>query len=192
MDTHPQVLQIVALVAGVLLCSSSSPMGVWPPSAAEPMATPTTVHAFPYRVIATGHGATPTAESELVWIVQRGAASGEQRTDLGGSPLGFVIAQRGVLSVYDDDGKFVTELNPGQATFLSPGAPGSIGIASGDLVPYVQITLVPAAGVPDVSPREMLVSESFPPPTGNAYLELVRGILTRHPHSRQRGRSSRR
>ncbi len=112
-----------------------------------------------------------------MWIVQRDAASGEQRTDLGGSPLGFVIAQRGVLSVYDDDGTLVTELNPGQATFLSPGAPGSIGSARGDLVLYVQIALVPAAGVPDDPPREMLVSESFPAPTGNAYLELVRGIL---------------
>ena len=173
-----RILQLVGLVAGMLLWSSSSPMGVLPPSAAaEPRGTPTTERGFPYHVIATGHAPTPVGGSELVWLVQRGAASGEQRGDLGPFLLGFVLAQRGALSVYDDDGTLVTKLSPGQATFLPPGAPGSIGSASGDLVLYSQIALVPAAGVLDDLPRDMLVSEPFPAPDGDAYFELVRGIL---------------
>ena len=174
----PRILQIVALVAGVLLWSSFPPMAVFPPSAAaEPTGTPSPERGFPYHVIATGHGATPVGGSELAWLVQRGAVSGEQRRDFSPFPLRFVLAQRGTLSVYDAEGTLVMELRPGQATSLPPGGPRSIGSASGDLVLYSQIALVPAAGVPADLPREMLASEPFPVPDGDAYFELVRGIL---------------
>jgi hypothetical protein len=175
----PRILQTIVLVAGILLWISPSPLTVLPPSAAaEVIGTPTTEHDFPYLVIATGLGATADAGSELVWLVQLGAASGEQRRDLSPFPLGFVIAQRGALEVFFGSDTPVMELRPGQATFLPPGEPGSIGSASGDLVLFAQIALIPAAGVPDDLPRDMLVSEPFPVPDSDAlHFELVRGIL---------------
>ena len=175
---NPRVLHIIGLAAGVLLWVSSPLMGVMPPTAAKPMGTPTTEPGFPYHVIATGLGTTADVGPEMAWLVQRGAASGARRIDLSGFPLGFVIAQRGALDVFDGSGTRVTELGLGQATFLPPGAPGSVGSARGDLVLYAQIALVPAAGVPDDLPRDMLVSEPFPVPDGGALrFELVRGML---------------
>ena len=100
-----RILQIIGLVAGMLLWASLSPIGFFPPSAAaESRGTLTTERDLPYRLIATGHGAAPVAGSELVWILQRGTASREQRGDLGAFALGFVTAQRGILDHFDERG----------------------------------------------------------------------------------------
>ena len=175
----PQILQTAGLVAGLLLAGAHSPMGTFPSSgAAELPATPTAEQVSPLLVIAAGSGARPDASSDLVWLVQRGAASGEQRTELAAFPLGFVLAERGTLVVFDGNGTRVTELGPGRATLLPAGARGSFGSANGDLMLYVQIALVPVTAVPDTLPRGMLVSEPFPAVGGATLnLELVRGIL---------------
>jgi hypothetical protein len=131
-----------------------------------------------YHVIASGHGSVPAAGSELVWLMQRGAASGEQRAEVDAFPLGFALALRGTLDIVDTNGARFSELKPGQATILPAGEPGSFGSSSGDVVLYVQIALVPLSGVPDTLPREMHVSEPFPASGGHTFdLELMRGIL---------------
>jgi hypothetical protein len=175
----PRILQTAALVAGMLLAVGYSPPEVFPSSSAsEPLATPTAEHVSPFLVIAAGSGARPDASSELVWLVQRGAASGEQRTDLAAFPLGFVLADRGTLVIFDTGGTRITELGPGRAALLPTDERGSFGSANGDLVLYVQIALAPVAAVPDTLPRGMLASEPFPAPSGDSVnLELMRGIL---------------
>jgi hypothetical protein len=174
-----QILQTASLVAGLLLIVAHSPMGMFPASGAtELLATPTAEQISPLLVIAAGSGARPDASSDLVWLVQRGAVSGEQRTELAAFPLGFVLADRGTLVIFDANGTRVTELGPGRATLLPAGEGGSFGSASGDLVLYVQIALVPVTVVPDTLPRGMLASEPFPAAGGATLsLELVRGIL---------------
>jgi hypothetical protein len=134
-------------------------------------------------VIAAGSGATPDASSDIVWLVQRGAASGEQRTELAAFPLGFVLVERGTLVIFDGNGSPFTELGSGRATLLPAGERGSFGSANGDLVLYVQIALVPIAAVPDTLPQGMLASEPFSAPgSATLSLELVRAIInpTRH------------
>jgi hypothetical protein len=175
----PRICQTAALVAGMLLAVGFSPREVFPTSAAsELLATPTAEPNSPLLVVAAGSGARPDETSDLVWLVQRGAASGEQRTELAAFPLGFVLAERGTLVVFDANGTHITELGPGQAILLPLGTRGSFGSANGDLVLYVQIALVPVAVVPDTLPRGTLVSKSFTAPSGDTIsLELVRGIL---------------
>ena len=150
---------------------------MFPTSAAsELLATPTAD--ITLLVVAAGSGARPDETSDLVWFVQRGAASGEQRTELAAFPLGFVLAERGTLVVFDANGTHITELGPGQAILLPVGTRGSFGSANGDLVLYVQIALVPVAVVPETLPRGTLVSKSFTAPSGDTIsLEPVRGIL---------------
>jgi hypothetical protein len=163
----------------MLLAVGYSPRGVFSTSAdMELLATPTAGQSSPLLVIAAGSGATPDARSDVVWLVQRGAASGEQRTELAAFPLGFALVERGTLVIFDANGSPITELGAGRATLLPAGERGSFGSANGGLVLYVQIALVPVAAVPDTLPRGMLASESFSAPHGATLgLELVRGIL---------------
>jgi hypothetical protein len=145
---------------------------------AEQLATPNAEPISPLLVIAAGSGARPDASSDVVWLVQRGAVAGDQRTEPASFPLGFVLAERGTLVIFDADETRIMELGPGRATLLPAGARGSFGSASGDLVLYVQIALVPVAAVPETLPRGMLASEPFPAEGGAALsLELARGIL---------------
>src|SRR3954471_23022104 len=162
----------------MLLAVGNSPQGIFPSSATELRATPTAVQSSPLVVIAAGSGATPDASSDVVWLVQRMAASGEQRTELAAFPLGFVLVERGTLVIFDANGTPITELGSGWATFLPAGERGSFGSANGDLVHYVQIALVPVPAVPDSVPRGMLVGDAFSVPRGPTLgLELVRGII---------------
>jgi hypothetical protein len=174
-----QILQTAGLVVSLLVALGYSPMGTLPSSGAtELLATPTAEQISPLLVIAAGSGARPDASSDLVWLVQRGAVSGEQRTEVATFPLGFVLADRGTLVIFDGNGTRVTELGPGRATLLPAGARGSFGSANGDLMLYVQIALVPVTAVPDTLPRGMLASEPFPAAGGATLsLELARGIL---------------
>lgn len=175
----PHMRQIAGLVAGMLLAAVSLPMDSGPAaSAVTPRATPVADRDFPHYAIARSHGTTPAAGSTLVWFVQRGAVSGEQRRDGPAFPLGFVLAQRGALTILDAQGRRIMELAPGQATALPPDEPGLFASASGDLVLYDQIALVPAAGVPDDLPQGTLASDPFPAPGSDSLdIELIRGFL---------------
>jgi len=129
-------------------------------------------------MIAAGSGATPDARSDVVWLVQRMAASGGQRTDLAAFPLGFVLVERGTLVILGANGIPITELSSGRATLPPADERGSFGSANGDLVLYIQIVLVPVAAEPDTLPRGMLASDPFSAPHGATLgLELVRGII---------------
>ena len=177
-----RIVQILGLMAGMLLLAGALLTGSFPASGAAALsATPTAERDFPYHVIARGRGSTPAAGSELVWLVQRGAASGEQRTAVDAFPLGFALAERGTLDIVDANGIRVTELGSGRATFLPAAELGSFGSASGDLVLYIQIALVPLTSITDPLPREMRASEPFPAPVADTLsLELIRGILNPH------------
>ena len=174
-----RILLTAGLIASVLLAVGYSPQGTLPSSgAAELLATPSAAPISPLLVIAAGSESTFDASTDVVWLVQRGAAAGEQRRELASFPPGFVLVERGTLLVFNAAGARITELGPGQATLLPAGARGSFGSASGDLVVYVQIALVPATAVTETLPRGMLASEPFPAAGGATLrLELARGIL---------------
>jgi hypothetical protein len=166
-------------VAGLLLAAVYSPMGKFPSSgAAELLATPTADRDSPLVMIEAGSGAGPGEGSDVVWLVQRGTASGDQRTEPALFPLGFVLVERGTLVIFDANETPITELGSGRATFLPEGERGSFGSANGDVVLYAQISLVPVTTAPDTLPPGMLVSEPFPAPHGaTVSLELLQGIL---------------
>jgi hypothetical protein len=175
---RPRILNTLALVAGMLLAVGYSPQEVVPSSATDLLATPSAMRSSPLVMIAAGSGATPDARSDVVWLVQRMAASGGQRTDLAAFPLGFVLVERGTLVILGANGIPITELSSGRATLLPADERGSFGSANGDLVLYIQIVLVPVAAVPDTLPRGMLASDPFSAPHGATLgLELVRGII---------------
>src|SRR5687767_12501424 len=98
----PRILQTGGLVAGLLLAGMHSPMGMFPASgAAELLATPTAERDSPLVMIAAGSGTGPREGSDVVWLVQRGTTSGDRRTELALSPLGFVLVERGTLVIFD-------------------------------------------------------------------------------------------
>ena len=175
----PRVLRTAGLVAGLLLAAVYSPMGMFPSSgAAELLATPTADRDSPLVMIGAGSGAGPGEGSDVVWLVQRGTASGDQRTEPALFPLGFVLVERGTLVIFDANETPITELGSGRATLLPEGERGSFGSANGDVVLYAQISLVPVTTAPDTLPPGMLVSEPFPAPHGaTVSLELLQGIL---------------
>lgn len=175
----PQILQTAGLVAGLLLAVMHSPVGMFPSSgAAKLLSTPTAERDVPLVMIAAGRTVGPGESSDVAWLVQRGTASGDRRTELALFPLGFVLVERGTLVIFDANGIPITELGSGRATLLPQGERGSFGSANGDLVLYAQISLVPVTAVPDTLPRGTLISESFPAPDGATLsLELVQGII---------------
>ncbi|MDF2760623.1 MAG: hypothetical protein K0S99_3258, partial [Thermomicrobiales bacterium] len=174
-----QILQTAGLVAGLLLAVMHSPMGVFPSSgAAELLATPTVERDSALVTIAAGSGAGPGEGSDVVWLVQRGTASGDQRTEPARFPLGFVLVERGTLVIFDANETSITELGSGRATLLPEGERGSFGSANGDVVLFAQISLVPVSAARDALLAGMLVSEPFPSPVGASLsLELLQGIL---------------
>jgi hypothetical protein len=146
--------------------------------AAERLATPTADRDSPLVMIEAGSGAGPGEGSDVVWLVQRGTAAGDQRTEPALFPLGFVLVERGTLVIFDANETPITELGSGRATLLPEGERGSFGSANGDVVLYAQISLVPVTAAPDTLPAGMLVSEPFPAAVGAALsLELAQGIL---------------
>ena len=175
----PRILQTGGLMAALLLAVMHSPLGMLPsPGAAESLATTTAEQDSPLVTIATGTGAGPGEDSDVVWLVQRGTASGDRRTEPALFPLGFVLVERGTLVIFDANRTPVTELGSGRATPLPQGERGSFGSANGDVVLYAQISLVPVTAAPDTLPRGMLLSEPFPAPHGaNLSFELLQGIL---------------
>jgi hypothetical protein len=186
----PRILQTAGLVAGLLLAVMHSPVGMFPSSgAAELLATPATERTSPLVTIAAGSGAGPGEGSGVVWLVQRGMASGDQRTELALFPLGFVLVERGTLVIIDANETPITELGSGRATLLPEGERGSFSSANGDIVLHAQISLVPVTAAPDPLPAGLLVSEPFPSADGaNLSLELLQGILNSNPHRGDPGR----
>jgi hypothetical protein len=174
-----QILQTAGLVAGCLLALGHLPVGVFPSSdAGKLLATPRAERDSPLILIAAGSGAGPGAGSDLVWLVQRGTASGDQRTEPARFPLGFALVERGTLVIFDASLTPITELGSGRATLLPEGERGSFGSANGDVVLYAQISLVPATAVPATLPSGMIVSKPFPAPDeATLSLELLQGIL---------------
>ena len=149
---RPRILYTLALVAGMLLAVGYSPQGVFPSSATDLLATPSAMRSSPLVIIAAGSGATPDARSDVVWLVQRMAASGGQRTELATFPLGFVLVERGTLVIFDANGIPITELSSGRATLLPADERGRSAARTETGVLYIQIVLVPVAAVPDTLP----------------------------------------
>jgi hypothetical protein len=174
-----RILQTAGLVAGLLLAVVHSPMGTFPSSgAAELLATPSAERDSALVTSAAGSGAGPGEGSDVVWLVQRGTASGDQRTEPARFPLGFVLVERGTLVIFDANETSITELGSGRATLLPEGERGSFGSANGDVVLFAQISLVPVSAAPDALPAGMLVSEPFPAADGATLsLELLQAIL---------------
>jgi hypothetical protein len=174
----PRILQTAGLVAGLLLAVMHSPVGMFPSSgAAELLATPAAERNSPLVTIAAGSGVGPGEGSAMVWLVQRGTASGDQRTEPALFQLGFALVERGTLVIFDANETPITELGSGRATLLPEGERGSFGSANGDVVLYAQISLVPVTAAPATLPAGMLVSEPFPSSSANLSLELLQGIL---------------
>ena len=169
--------RVLALVA----CLFALGMLAAIPGAAAEHATPATDQlqvAVPLSIIAAGEGTNPAAGGELVWLVRRGAASGDQRAAAGTFPAGFALAHRGRLSLLGADDRLMAELRPGQAAFLPGGTRGALASASGDLVLFIQIALVRAAEATGELPPAMSASEPFAAPSdAQLRLELARGIV---------------
>ena len=166
----PYALTIFLAVALLALESPARSAGARPDAAG---ATPTELH-----VIAEGAGVIPAGQHELVWRVDRGAVSGDRRTETAVFPLGFALAGRGPLALLAADGRPIAELTAGRAAFLPAGEVGAFASASGDLALYVQIALVAAADSPRAPPHDSRTSAPFPAPRSErAHLELARGLL---------------
>lgn len=168
---------MVIAIASMLLALGSRPAEPPRVAAVARVASPTAVQATLY-VLASGVGTPPTVGAEQVWLVQRGAVSGEQRATASAFPLGFALAQRGALAVLNADGARIVDLDPGRAAFLPSGGSGSFASVNGDLALYVQIALVPVSAVPAALPPETIASAAFLASGGQTLeLELVRGFL---------------
>src|SRR5688572_18994552 len=77
-----RVRPTAGLVAVWPRAAAQFPMGVFPSSeAAELQATPSVERDSPLVTIAGGSGTGPGAGSDVMWLVQRGTASGDQRTE---------------------------------------------------------------------------------------------------------------
>lgn len=136
--------------------------------------SPATGHA---QVVA--HGVSPLPASQVAWRVVLDTAESGDDARAEERALGFAVADRAAIGVYDDATGAESRLAAGEALFVPAAASQvrwSLGAAPAS---YYRLALVPAEQAADAGgDRLVLAGDGFAAPVGRAFdLPLVRDVL---------------
>jgi hypothetical protein len=136
--------------------------------------SPATRHA---QVIA--HGVAPIPPDELVWRLVIDRAAPPARAHPVERPAGFILADKGVVALIDQDGARLARIAPGEAVWTGSGAAHSVIGVERNAPGYYTIALVPAT---ESNERDLALigGTSFVAPSGDAFdIDLIRDVLNR-------------
>jgi hypothetical protein len=136
--------------------------------------SPTTRHA---QVIA--HGVAPMPADEIAWRVSVKRAVPPTRADVEERPAGFILGDKGVVALADQDGTRLARIAPGEAIWTESGAARAVIGVERKAPDYYDIALVPAT---EVAEGEVVVIGGAPflAPAGDAFdVDLIRDVLNR-------------
>src|SRR5215212_7552165 len=168
---HIYALIVIAAVAlslpGTVALAQAPPLEPDDPS-------PATRHA---EVIA--HGVAPMPGDEVAWrlIVDRAVpparAHSEERLP------GFILADKGVIALIDQDGVRLARIAPGEAVWTEPGVARAVVGIQRKAPDYYDIAVVPATELAEAD-SIVIGSTPFTAPSGDAFdIDLIRDVLNR-------------
>jgi hypothetical protein len=136
--------------------------------------SPATRHA---QVIA--HGVAPMPADEIAWRLTVDRAQPPTRADAEERPAGFILADKGVVALVDQDGRRLARIAPGEAVWTEPGVAQAVNGIERKAPDYYGIALVPAAELAEGGPI-IIGGAPFVAPTGDTFdVDLIRDVLNR-------------
>ena len=136
--------------------------------------SPATRHA---QVIA--HGVAPMPADEIAWRLTVDRALPPTRADAEERPAGFILADKSVVALVDEEGTRLARIAPGEAIWAEPGVARAIIGLQRKAPDYYVIALVPATELAEGDPV-LIGGAPFAAPTGDTFdVDLVRDVLNR-------------
>ena len=101
------------------------------------------------------------------------------RADAEERPAGFILADKGVVALVDQEGRRLARIAPGEAIWTEPGVARAVIGIERKAPDYYDITLVPATELAEGDPV-VIGGAPFVAPTGDAFdVDLIRDVLNR-------------
>ena len=106
------------------------------------------------------------------------------RTDAEERLAGFILADKGVVALVDQDGTRLARLAPGEAIWTESGVPRAVVGIERKAPDYYDIAIVPATEIAE-GDQAVIGGAPFLAPTGDAFdVDLIRDLLNRGDYSR--------
>jgi hypothetical protein len=170
------VLRVVRFLIGIATLALSPPglAALAQVSLETDDPSPATRHA---QVIA--HGVAPMPADEIAWRLTVERARPPTRADAEERPVGFILADKGVVALVDQEGRRLARIAPGEATWTEPGVARAVIGIERKAPDYYDIALIPATELTEGDPV-VIGGAPFVSPTGDTFdVDLVRDVLNR-------------
>ena len=136
--------------------------------------SPATRHA---QVIAHGLAAMPA--DEIGWRLTVVRAVPPTRAEAEEAPAGFILADKGIVALVDQDGTRLARIASGEAIWNQAGAMRAVIGLERKAPDYYDIALIPATQMPEDG-SGVIGGAPFVAPTGDAFdVDLIRDVLNR-------------
>ncbi len=136
--------------------------------------SPATRHA---QVIA--HGVAPMPADEIAWRITVDRARPPTRADAGERLAGFILADKGVVALVDEEGRRLARIAPGEAVWTEPGVTRAVIGIERKAPDYYDIALVPST---ELAEGDLVVigGAPFVAPSRDTFdVDLIRDVLNR-------------
>jgi hypothetical protein len=172
MTPSPSLRLFIAIATMALLLPGLSTLAQVPPETDDP--SPATRHA---QVIA--QGVAPMPADEIAWRLTVDRALPSTRADAEERPAGFILADKGVVALVDQDGNRLARIAPGEAIWIEPGVARAVIGLERKAPSYYDIALVPATELAEGDPL-VTGGAPFVAPTEDTFdVDLIRDVLNR-------------
>ena len=167
-------VSLIAIATVALLLPGTAALAQAPPLETDDP-SPATRHA---QVIA--HGVAPMPADEVAWRVAVDRAVPPTRADAEERPAGFILADKGVVALVDQDGQRVWRgSRPAKRSGLSRVSTRAVIGLERKAPDYYDIALVPATELAEGG-SVVIGGAPFVAPTGDAFdVDLIRDVLNR-------------
>jgi hypothetical protein len=136
--------------------------------------SPATRHA---QVIA--HGVASMPGDEIAWRLAADRAMPPTRAVAEERPAGFILADKGVVALVDQEGRRLARIAPGEAVWVEPDVTRAVIGIERKAPDYYGIALVPATDLAEDAPG-LIGGAPFVAPSGDAFdVDLIRDVLNR-------------
>ena len=163
---------LITIVTVALLLPGLAALAQVPLETDDP--SPATRHA---QVIA--QGVAPMPADEIAWRLTVERAVTPTRAHAEERPAGFILADKGVVALIDQDGTRLARIAPGEAIWTEPGVARAVMSLERKVPNYYDIALVPTTKVAE---GDSVVNGGapFPAPSGDIFdVDLIRDVLNR-------------
>src|SRR5215207_1830229 len=168
-----RIYALIALATVALSLPGAAALAQAPPLEADDP-SPATRHP---QVIA--HGVATMPGHETAWRLTVDRALPPTRADAEERMAGFILADKGVVALVDQEGRRLARIAPGEAVWTEPGVARAVIGIERKAPDYYDIALVPATDLAEADPS-LIGGAPFIAPTGDAFdVDLIRDVLNR-------------